>query len=214
MKSKLSEELKKESAPLGRKRDQTLDNKIIEAAVNILAEVGFDNMTMDMVAAAAKSGKATVYRRWKSKEELVKDTLIWMSRNSVELDNLPDTGTLRGDLLAVLKPYSIKYSELKLRVLSGLGSFFSKHKNLAEETTNGIFEPMTDVNRRIMQRAIERGEISSKADIETACEVIIAMISFYSLGQKKQFDKLVYANLLDNVLIPALKNPPTVILES
>src|SRR5215218_10242265 len=96
----------KEPTPLGRKRDQTAGTRIIEAAIDTLAEVGFDSMTMDMVAARAKAGKATLYRRWPSKAELVRDAVIWMSRSSVDLDELPDTGSLRGDLLALLKPYS------------------------------------------------------------------------------------------------------------
>lgn len=197
----------KESAALGRKRDHTLDARIIEAAIDILAEVGFDSMTMDMVAARAKSGKATVYRRWSSKAELVRDALIWMSRSSVELENLPDTGALRSDLLALLKPYSTEHSERKFRVLAGLGSFFPEHQDLAEESTAGIFEPWTDLNRTLMQRAVERGEISPQADIETACEIIIAMTYYYSLGQNKPFDKSAYSALLDKILLPALKNP-------
>lgn len=197
----------KKNAALGRKRDDTLDTRIIEAAIEVLAQTGFDSMTMDMVAGKAKAGKATVYRRWSSKAELVRDALIRMSHSSVELDRLPETGTLRGDLLAVLKPYSMEHSERKLRIMARLGSFFSEHQNLADEATAGIFVPMTDVNRSIMQRAAERGEISADADIETACQVIISMIFYRTIGQNQSFDKEQYAVLLDNILLPALKNP-------
>jgi AcrR family transcriptional regulator len=205
-KARESDEEMRESATLGRKRDQTLGTRIIEAAVNILAEVGFDSMTMDMVAAGAKAGKATVYRRWGSKAELVRDALIWMSRSSVQLDDLPDTGTLRGDLLALLKPYSMENSERKLRVLARLGSFFSEHRELAKEATAGISEPWTEVNHALMRRAVERGELPADADIETACQVIISMTFYYTLTQNKSFDKASYSALLDNILLPALKN--------
>lgn len=205
-KPNLSNEETKKNAALGRKRDDTLDTRIIESAINVLAENGFDSMTMDMVAANARAGKATVYRRWSSKAELVRDALIWMSRNSVELDRLPETGTLRGDLLALMKPYSTQYSERKLRVLAKLGSFFSEHRILAEQATAGIFEPWTEINRTLMQRAVERGEISADADIEMACEVINAVTSYRTLTQNKPFDKDSYAVLLDNILLPALKS--------
>lgn len=207
IKSRSSKKKTELPAPVGRKRDNTADTRIIEAAIDVLAEAGFDGMTMDMVAARAKSGKATVYRRWASKAELVRDALIWMSRSSVDFEKLPDTGTLRGDLLAVLKPYSIEYKERKLRVLAGLGSFFSDHQTLAEEATAGIFEPWTEVNRTLMQRAVERGELSAQADIATACEIIVSMNYYYSLGLNKAFDKNSYSALLDNILLPALKNP-------
>ncbi len=206
VKAQVSEETTTEGGALGRKRDHTLDARIIEAAINILAEAGFDSMTMDMVAAGAKVGKATVYRRWDSKAELVRDALIWMSRSSVELENLPDTGTLRDDLLALLKPYSMENSERKLRVLARLGSFFSEHRELAKEATIGISEPWTEINRALMQRALERGELSVNADIEMACQVIVSMTFYYSLTQNKSFDKASYSALLDNILLPALKN--------
>ena len=63
----------------------------------MLAETGYDGMTIDMVAARAKAGKATLYRRWASKAELVLDAVACMKSSDVDLDRLPDTGTLRGD---------------------------------------------------------------------------------------------------------------------
>lgn len=196
----------KSAATLGRKRDHTLDTRIIDAAIEILAEVGFDSMTMDMVATRAKAGKATLYRRWPSKAELVRDALIWMSRGSVELEHLPDTGTLKDDLLALMKPYSSEYSERKLRVLAKLGSYFSEHGQIAEEAISRIFGPWTELNRTLMLRAIKRGELPAHAEIEMACEVIIAMTSHRSLTQKKAFTKADYTALLDHILLPALKS--------
>lgn len=186
---------------LGRKRDPALDMQILEATLEKLAEVGFDIMSMDMVAAHIGSGKTTLYRRWPSKAELVKDALIWMSRNSIELDQLPDTGTLKGDLLALLKPYSEEYSNRKFRVFAGLGSFFTAHQKLAEEVTAAVFDPMTEVNRKIFQRAQERGELRAKADIEMACEIIVGMVSFRTLTLRKTFDKAYYSSLLDGVFL-------------
>ena len=194
-------------ATLGRKRDHTADDRIIEAALDVLAESGFDSMTMDVVAARAKAGKATVYRRWASKAELVRDALIRMSRSSVELDDLPDTGDLRDDLLSLLKPYSAKSSERKLRVLARLGSFFSEHQQLAEEAMAGIYEPWTDVNRKLMRRAIERGELPAGAPVDSACGVIVAMVSYNSLTLRKPFGKAAYSALLDDILLPALRSP-------
>ncbi|RYD34561.1 MAG: TetR/AcrR family transcriptional regulator, partial [Verrucomicrobiaceae bacterium] len=93
----------------GRKRDETRDRDILDATLDTLAEIGFDSMTMDQVAARVKAGKATLYRRWASKAELVRDALIGVSRNSIQVDQLPDTGNLRDDLLAVMKPHSMEY---------------------------------------------------------------------------------------------------------
>ncbi|NEL61347.1 TetR family transcriptional regulator, partial [Escherichia coli] len=105
-----------------------------------------------------------------------------------------------------LKPYSTEKSERKLRVLARLGSFFSEHRDLAKEATIGISEPWTEVNRALMQRAVKRGELSAKADIELACEIIVSMTFYYSLTHNKSFDTVSYEVLLDNILLPALKN--------
>ncbi|QSF42826.1 TetR/AcrR family transcriptional regulator [Paenibacillus tianjinensis] len=207
VRSKLANKVtEKPAKTLGRKRDHTRDAKILEATIDILADAGFDGMTMDMVTARAKAGKATVYRRWSSKAELVRDALTWMNRNHLELELLPDTGTLQSDLLALLKPQSLEEGERKLRVLAGLGSFFSQNP----ESINGeIFEPWAVVNRELMHRAVCRGEISTRADIEMACQVITSMASYRGLVQRKTFDKHFYTSLIDGVLLPALKNPLT-----
>ncbi|POR24133.1 TetR family transcriptional regulator [Paenibacillus polymyxa] len=193
---------------LGRKRDHTRDDKILEATIDILADTSFDGMTMDMVAARAKAGKATVYRRWSSKAELVRNALAWMNRNHLELESLPDTGTLREDLLVLLKPQSIAEEERKFRVLAGLGSFL-QHPEFADAGTAGIFEPWVVVNRELMNRAVVRGEIPAHADIEMACQVITSMASFRGLIQRKPFDKPFFTALIDGILLPALKNPQT-----
>ncbi len=191
--------------PLGRRRDHSRDHDILEATIAILAEAGFDAMTMDMVAARAKAGKATLYRRWPSKGELVRDALVWMSRNSVDLDHLPDTGNLRDDLLAVMKPQSLEYSQRKLRVLSGLGSFSSQHQKLYDETLEGIFGPWTEVNTALMRRAVERRELPPGADIALACEIIVSVTTLRTATLRKSFGRDSYADLLDRMLLPGLK---------
>ena len=72
------------------------EQEILDAALTVLAEVGYDKLTMDAVAAEAKASKATLYRRWSSKPELVVDAVC----SHKEHPPVPDTGTLRGDLLA------------------------------------------------------------------------------------------------------------------
>src|SRR4051794_12684747 len=157
------------SAParLGRKRDHTRDADILAAAVDVLAETGYDGMTIDMVAARAKAGKATLYRRWASKSDLVIDAVGCMKKGVYDLDNLPDTGSLRGDLLALIKPHSIEDAAKKMRVMAGVVSMLSRAPELADAINTAIMEPRATVNRILLTRAVERGEISADCDIET-----------------------------------------------
>ncbi|MEC2054525.1 TetR/AcrR family transcriptional regulator [Peribacillus psychrosaccharolyticus] len=196
----------KPTRTLGRKRDHTRDAKILEAAIDILADAGFDGMTMDMVAAKAKAGKATVYRRWSSKAELVQEALTWMNRSHLEMEHLPDTGTLRDDLLALLKPQSIEEGEKKLRVIMGLGSFLQQVE-LSEEGGIGIFDSWDTLNRELINRSVGRGDFPAHADVDLACQVIVSMAAFRGLVLHKAFDRHFYATLIDGILLPALKNP-------
>ena len=117
---------------LGRKRDHSRDPEILTAALDVLAEVGYDRMTVDMVAARAKAGKATLYRRWPSKVELVVDAVGCMKQGEFTPDHLPDTGTLRGDLVAMIRPHSLADGERKLKIMAGVVSMLSRDPQLAD----------------------------------------------------------------------------------
>lgn len=201
-----SEGERAQTARLGRKRDHTRDDDILDATLDLLAEVGYGDMTMDMVAARAAAGKATIYRRWSSKEDLILDAVARMKSKQVNLDRLPDTGTLRSDLLALFKPQSIEEGERKLKVMTGLASMLSAHQGLAEAVNAAIVEPWAVAHRIFMQRAVDRGEISKLADIETASQIIPSMAAYRALIQRRPFEKEFLVTLIDGVLLPALHN--------
>jgi AcrR family transcriptional regulator len=195
---------------LGRKRDHTRDQEILDAALEILAETGYDGMTIDMVAARAKAGKATLYRRWPSKAELVIDAVACMKNGDLDPSNLPDTGTLRGDLVAMIKPHSIEEGEKKLQIMAGLASMLSRAPELAEAANAAIIEPRAAVNRTLMRRAIDRGEISADCDIDTLSLISPSMAAYRVLLLRKPVDRQFLVSLIDGVLLPALGLEPTV----
>jgi AcrR family transcriptional regulator len=139
---------------LGRKRDLSRDPEILDAALEVLAETGYERMTVDMVAARAKAGKATVYRRWPSKAELVIDAVSCLKSASADPQDLPDTGTLRGDLLAGIKPTTAKDADRRMSIMAGLMSLMSQEPELAAAARRAIVEPRVAVSRRLLERAI------------------------------------------------------------
>ncbi|TIH40412.1 TetR/AcrR family transcriptional regulator [Subtercola vilae] len=189
---------------LGRKRDHSRDADILDAALEVLAETGYDGMTIDMVAARAKAGKATLYRRWPSKAELVIDAVACMKKGAYSLEDLPDTGTLRGDLVALIKPHSIVDAEKKMKVMAGLISMLSRQPDLADAANAAIIEPRASVNRVLMQRAIDRGEISPESDIEALALISPSMASYRTLILKKPVDREFLISLIDGVIMPAV----------
>ena len=200
----LVEETEEQSPRLGRKRDHTRYPEILEAALAVLAETGYDGMTLDMVAARAKAGKATLYRRWSSKGELVLDAVACMKNSDIDYAQLPDTGTLRGDLVAMIKPHSIEDGEKKLQIMAGLMSMLSRAPELAQAANAAIVEPRASVNRILMRRAIDRGEISADCDIETLSLISPSMAAYRVLILRKPVDRKFLISLIDGVVLPAV----------
>jgi AcrR family transcriptional regulator len=188
---------------LGRKRDHTRDQEILDAALAVLAETGYEGMTVDMVAARAKAGKATVYRRWPSKAELVIDAVACMKRNDLSMDELPDTGTLRGDLLAMARPHSVEDGERKIQVMGGVMSLISRSPELTEAVKAAIVEPRAEINRIFLRRAIARGEIPADADIEMLAVLTPALAFYRTMILRKPIDRAFLLSVIDDVFLPA-----------
>ena len=199
----LTEQPGAEASKLGRKRDHTRDPEILDAALEVLAETGYDGMTIDMVAARAKAGKATMYRRWPSKSDLVIDAVACMKNSDIDFDRLPDTGTLRGDLIAMMKAPSIKDSATKLKIMAGLVSMLTRNPELADAANTAMVEPRAAVNRIFFTRAIERGEISPDCDIEMLSLVSASMVAYRALILRKPVDRAFLISIIDGVLMPA-----------
>lgn len=192
------------SPKLGRKRDHTRDPDILEAALEVLAETGYDGMTMEMVAARAKAGKATLYRRWPSKGELVIDAVACMKRGGFDRDHLPDTGTLRGDLVAMIKPHAVEDGARKMRIMAGLMSMISRTPELAEAARAAIVEPRASANRILLQRAIDRGEISADCDIDNLAMLSQSMAIYRVLVLQKPVNREFFIGLIDGIVLPAV----------
>lgn len=203
----MSGDLPDEPARVGRKRDPARDEAILAAAIEVLAEVGFGDLTMDLVAARAQAGKATLYRRWASKSELVLEAVARMKRAQVGVE-LPDTGTLRGDLLGMFKPQAPEVTERKLRIMAGLASMLSHDSALAEAASQALIDPWAEAQGALMTRAQARGEIGPDADIATLSRIIPSLAAWRSLIEQRPFTFEFLVGLVDGVVLPALGIPP------
>ena len=196
------------SAKLGRPLDVSRDADILDAALDVLAEEGFDGMTIDMVAARAKAGKATLYRRWPSKTELVIDAVACMKNSEINLDELPDTGTLRGDLIAMMKPAPIRDASQKMRVMAGLVSLIARNPDLAEAARAAVIAPRAEINRRFLQRAIDRGEISGDIDIPLISSISPSMVTYRTMMLGRPVDRDYLVTIVDKIILPAVGLSP------
>lgn len=192
----------------GRKPDRSKDEALLDAAIEIVAEVGYDGMTMDLVAARAGSTKSALYRRWSSKGDLTLAAVARMQRAEVDLATLPDTGTLRGDLLALTQHYGSDEGQLKLRMMAGLSSLLERDPALVDAAHSVITEPWVDVCRLMIQRAIDRGEAATH-DVGTVARVVPSMTSDRVLVRRLPVDRDFFVGLIDAVVLPAVRQRPS-----
>ena len=187
----------------GRRRNHARDPEILQAALDVLAETGYDGMTIDLVAARARAGKATLYRRWPSKPDLVLDAVACMKSNDIDLAALPDTGTLRGDLIAMIKPPTIRDGERKMKVMAGIVSMLARNPELAETARLALVEPRAAANRILFQRAIDRGEIPADVDMDLLCTIGPSMVAYRVLMLRTPVDREFLIRNIDSVILPA-----------
>jgi AcrR family transcriptional regulator len=185
-----------------RRRGQALQEAILDAARAELAEVGYPNLTMERVAARAKASKASVYSRWPSRIELVMDVFYDLMPDPA---SPPDTGTLRGDLLAAFRQTAELLSGPVGEALRGLlGDVLPDSARTAE-----MRDHSHQHGRRTLEviagRAIERGEINAAAVTPLRLQVGPAMLRNHFLFQGLPVPEAVIVGIVDDIMIPLLQ---------
>ena len=143
--------------PNRRRRGKALEDALLRAAWDELVESGYGALTMERVAMRAGTSRAVLYRRWPGKPELVVAAL----RHHRETDPLtvPDTGTLRDDLIALLRAMNERRAELATVIGTQLGGLFAEAELTPAELRDLIISGSRPWSRRVYERAAERGEL-------------------------------------------------------
>jgi AcrR family transcriptional regulator len=159
-----------ESAPpRGRPRSEKASQAILKAAADLLLENGLAAVSMDAVAARAGVSKATIYRWWPTKETLALDALY----HEWAVPPARDTGSLRGDLLRLLRPWVRLAGRRPYgRAIAALVTEAQTDPEFAREYRARFLEPRRDLARALLHRAIERGEIPADTKIEVALDLL------------------------------------------
>jgi AcrR family transcriptional regulator len=155
----------------GRPRSEAARAAILDAADELLLARGLGAVSMDAIAERAGVSKATIYRWWPTKEALALDALYddWAAAG----DPGRDTGSLKGDLLALLRPWVRRVgSRPYARVIAALIEQARTDPAFAEEYLNRLVRPRREQARAIFDRAIERGEIRADLNVEVALDLL------------------------------------------
>ncbi|CAI1221746.1 Bacterial regulatory proteins, tetR family [Serratia quinivorans] len=187
---------------VGRPRDAELDLRIMRAALAQVAEGGFHSLTMDAVAKRIGAGKASLYRRWKSRDALLADALLAFSPTDLPID----TGTLRGDLIAVYEHfYGLNDPDIRVAVIEFLGNHRIMSGWVEQEIPGWLNSRRVRV-LEIIERAIGRGElrVSAQLNLDLLIDLLPGVIQFRHTERNQIVDNELIVEVVDHVLLPLL----------
>lgn len=176
---------------------------VYDSVFALLAEVGYDRMTMDAVAARAHVSKATIYRTWPDKPDLVAEALAYHFKDTPPL---PDTGSLRGDLLALMMRACQAGNSTDGEVVAGVMTAAARNPVLARTMHEYMYEKKHTVHEAVIRRAAERGELPPDTDPHLLHEVMHSMVLARRLEICDSLDERFAEHVVDDVLLPVLKN--------
>lgn len=187
-----------------RRRGLVLERAILDSALEQLSTVGWSGLTMEGVAAGAQTGKAAVYRRWPSKQDLVVDAL---QAGLPKLADIPDCGSVREDLLRLCRQMrSAMTSRSGHAVMSVIHECdTATAERFHEVIVEGVIEPGVELIKQVLRRGIARGEVRSAATDEFVCDVIPAMMMYRSKVCASEWSDEEFLRLIDQVMMPMLR---------
>jgi len=182
-------------------RGKAREEAILSSTIALLGELGYDAITMDAVAARAHASKATMYRRWRNKAELVKAALDALDAKDNSL--IPDTNALHSDLVAVMRAARDKATAPYMAMILDLVVAARRDPALAASLRAHIEDEELSPFRVVLQRAVQRRALPAGAPTELVHEVAEAMIS-RQLQAGSPFDDTFILRVVDDVLLPLL----------
>ena len=185
-----------------RRRGDALLSAIYAAVLEELATTGYGALSIERVAERAHTGKASIYRRWPSRLELVLDALDYTLPS---MDDLPDTGSTREDLLIVLRRIAGSMSSREgdaARACFGPGV----DNELSEAIRERLLAPRKAAFAAVLQRAADRGDISPAAVTQRIAETG-PMLLHGELLQRGSITDEAVVEIVDDVLLPLLRAP-------
>ena len=176
--------------------------EILEAALDVLAEVGYDRLTMDAVALRAKASKATLYRRWNGKVTLVIDALTHHHQHDSTAPDI-DTGSLRGDLIESYCGSGGLTDKPEVAAFGAILTAIMRDPEFAAAFRRDVVAPKLAAAKTIFERAIERGEIGPKVDIELLAPALAGIVMHRLILVGEPPTKELVISVIDQIILPA-----------
>ncbi|WP_167553316.1 TetR/AcrR family transcriptional regulator [Evansella clarkii] len=194
-----------EESKRGRPLDLSRNEVILSAVLELLAENGYDALTIEAVAAEAKVGKATIYRRWPSKTELVIDAVSMMSPFGALEENLNTNEGLRDQLVEMLS-FIFKCGDKKYQdILTAVYSAASTNEQLDKELKNDFYHRHRKAVESIVTPFIKENYELQAHELDLLADIGPALITYRSMLGGKPFERAEAEHIVDLLMMPVLQ---------
>jgi AcrR family transcriptional regulator len=174
--------------------------ELLAVTLRLLQEQGYDGLTVDAVAAGARASKATVYRRWPTKAELVLAAFIEGVR---QVAVAPETGTLRGDLLQ-MGLLCCEQARTHASTMRAVLVEVSRNPALNDVMQHQFLNQRKALFEHVLGQAVERGEIDADAITDDLWDVMPGYLIFRSIWSGREPGRRTVETLIDDVMLPSL----------
>ena len=195
-----------DQATVGRPRSAEAHEAILRATLELLSEQGLQRLSMEAVRIRAGVGKATIYRRWPSKVELVKEAI-----GRMRVDVAPDdTGSFRGDYLAFIASIVTNLTAAASPgLMPRLMSEASHDPALLELIHESLDRPRRAAARTVLERGVERGELRPDIDFDLAIDLLSGPIVYRNLLSGGDLSRLAgYPERVVDAVVSGIGAPP------
>jgi len=189
-----------------RRRGAELENALLDAAWEQLIAEGYEHFTFDTVAARAQTSKPVLYRRWKTREDLLRATV--RRRGAADPPPAPDTGTLRGDLLALLRAANTERNPMAALMSSMLGSYFNRTGPAPAELRAEFLHNRGSAVEQVVNRAVERGEVDPARLTPRIIDLPFDLFRNEMMMTLKPVPDHVLRQIVDDIFIPLVAIRP------
>lgn len=189
---------------LTRRRGRTLEDAIFAAALDELAERGYERTTMEGIAERAHTGKSSLYRRWQTKWRLVLDALV---HALPQVEEAPEFDTLREDLLYLLSRMTRGLALPAGRILRSI-MVDGRPPELVSVLDRHLVQPRIQLIEAALRRAADRGEIGGTSPLSLVSQVGPAMIMHQQLSRGDALSEDDIVQIVDVLIMPALARSP------
>ena len=183
-----------------RRRGAELEKAILDAAWEQLTAEGYEHFTIDTVAARARTSTPVLYRRWKTREDLLRATV--RHRGAADPPPSPDTGTLRGDLLALLTLANTTRNPMAALLSSMLGSYYNQTGPTPAELRDEFMGQRGSAVEKVVNRAVERGEIDPARLTPRIIDLPFALFRQEMMMTLKPVPDHVLRQIVDDIFVP------------